>query len=176
MRPATAEEIGEENAQWLDPQFVADWERTAKLQEQAEQDEPQSLIEVDRKGKKREKHGTSRKDHGHTQSSMDKLPLDHLEQQMGQVNLQDRADGASSQECQDEGQPALEQVRAWFKDENVIYMSDPIDGRRLRTQRTAWRESSVQWNGEDKACWRLDSEKLGRIFYCFVIENDEPKT
>ncbi|KAM0259836.1 hypothetical protein ACHAQJ_003080 [Trichoderma viride] len=101
----------------------------------------------------------------------DKAEEDALSQQMQQLSLRKARDKRSD----DPGMVEWKKVRAWCKDDEVVYFWDPETSNKQRTMLTAWTEETKKFGKSKKDCLVFYSRKDKRAFYCESFEDEEPK-
>jgi hypothetical protein len=101
----------------------------------------------------------------------DKAEEDALTQQMQQLSLRKARDRRSDAPDKVE----WKKVRAWCKDDEVVYFWDPETGNKQRTMLTAWTEETKKFGKLKKDCLVFYSRKDKRAFYCESFEDEEPK-
>ncbi|KAL7792437.1 hypothetical protein V8C37DRAFT_123987 [Trichoderma ceciliae] len=99
----------------------------------------------------------------------DKAEEDALAQQMQQLSLRKARDKRSD----DPDMVEWKRVRAWCKDDEVVYFWDPETGNKQRTMLTAWTEETRKFGKAKKECLVFYSRKDRRTFYCESFEDEE---
>ncbi|RFU75773.1 hypothetical protein TARUN_6532 [Trichoderma arundinaceum] len=101
----------------------------------------------------------------------DKAEEDALAQQMQQLSLKKARDKRPD----DPDMVEWKRVRAWSKDDEVVYFRNPDTGNKQRTVLTAWTEETRKFGKVKKDCLVFYSRKDRRAFYCESFEDEEPK-
>ncbi|KAH6606902.1 hypothetical protein Trco_006055 [Trichoderma cornu-damae] len=112
------------------------------------------------------------------ESSGDELAWDQdeaeenaLARQMQQLSLR----SARDKRPDDPGTAEWKRVRAWCKDDELVYFRDPETGNKQRTVLTAWTEETKKFGKVKKECLVFYSRKDRRAFYCESFEDEEPR-